>query len=106
MVAAQESGEAQRPTIRELQAQFPDDEWLLIEIDDPSAPLSKSPGEVLAHSPSRAAMFRAARKVRIQGCTGCLTIVAGGTGYEDGEKLREGLKRIAAEEEWISVNFW
>lgn len=57
------------------------------------------------HGPNQAAMFKAQRRARKQEPTACLSIVRGGMKF-DGESLRKALARIAAEEDWVSVNPW
>lgn len=81
-------------------------EWLLIKILDASAPMGDAPGLLLAHSSEYGAMFKAERKIRKLDSTSELTIVGGGTKFGDGAALRRALARIAAEEDWVSVNNW
>lgn len=81
-------------------------EWLLVKILDWTVPDGDQPCILLAHDLSRAAMFRAERKYRQQDPKACLSVVGGGTKFGDGEALRKALARIAAEEEWVSVNPW
>lgn len=81
-------------------------EWLLIEVLDTTVPLGKSPGVVLAHGPDRNAMFKAERKARKREPKAVLAILGGGIGLADGDALRRELARVAAEEEWVSVNKW
>lgn len=81
-------------------------EWLLVKILDTGVPLGEAPGEVLAQGTDRMAMFKAERKVRKKDPTAALAIVAGGDKFGDGDVLRRELARIAAEEEFVSVNPW
>ena len=93
-------------SIRDLRAPYPG-EWLLIKVlGEPGVSLGDTPGELLAHGPSRAAMFRKAMKVRELDPTASLTILGGGTGFEDGEELRRALARVAREGKWVRVNPW
>ncbi len=81
-------------------------EWMLIKILDASVPTGTAPGQVLARGPDRSAMFKAERKARKQEPRALLTILKGGTKFGDGDALRRALARIAAEEEFVSVNPW
>lgn len=98
------AGSDQPVPLRDLCEQH-EGEWLLVKILDPAAPAGDAPSLLLAHGPSQAAMFKAERKVRKEDPRACLSIVGGGMKF-DGESLRKGLARIAAEEEWVSVSPW
>jgi hypothetical protein len=91
--------------IREICDQY-EGEWLLIRILDASRPLGDSPGQLLAHGPEWGVVFKADRRARKEAPTAVLTIIKGGTKFGDGDALRRPLSRIAAEEEWVSVNNW
>jgi hypothetical protein len=91
--------------VRQLSDQF-DGEWLLIKVLDTSAPAGDALGELLAHSPEWSEVFRANRKIRKREPTAPLWILQGGTKFGDGDALRRSLARVAAEEEWTSVNSW
>jgi hypothetical protein len=92
--------------LRELCDQY-EQHWLLVKILDWTVPEGDQPCILLAHDPSRAAMFRAERKFRKQDPTACLSIVGGGPKFGTLEPLRQAIARIAAgEEEWVSVNPW
>jgi len=99
------SSSNQPAPIRQLSDQY-DGEWLLIKVLDTAARAGDAPGELLAHSPDWNEIFRANRKARKREPTAPLWILQGGTKFGDGEALRRSLVRIAAEEEWTSVNSW
>ena len=83
-----------------------EDEWLLIKILDAATIFGDTRGEVLAHGPDRKGMIKAELKVAKRDPDAALTVVHGGTNLHDGEAFRRELARIAAEEEWVSVNPW
>lgn len=91
--------------LRELCDRY-EDEWLLVKILDWTVPAGDQPCILLARGSSRAAMFATERKVRKQDPKACLSVVGGGTKFGDGAALRKALARIAAEEDWVSVNPW
>ena len=81
-------------------------EWLLVKILDPAAPAGDAPSILLALGTDWAVMFRLQRKVRNRDPRALFSIVGGGMKFGDGQALREALARIAAEEDWVSVNPW
>lgn len=91
--------------LRELCDRYEQD-WLLVKMLDWTVPAGDRPCILLARGPTRASMFAAAGKVRKHDQTSCLSVVGGGTKFGDGEALRKALARIAAEDEWVSVNSW
>lgn len=91
--------------IREISDQH-EGEWLLIKVLEASGPFGDAPGQLLAHSPDWGAVFRADRRARKQEPMAVLAILKGGTKFGDGDALRQSLARIAAEEDWGSVNGW
>src|SRR5437867_2544096 len=96
----------ERESLRELCERYTDD-WLLVEILDVTAPAGDEPCVLLAHGPSRAAMFKAERKARIRDPRACLAIEGGATKFGTLEPLRQAIARIASgEDEWVSVNSW
>jgi len=80
-------------------------EWVLIKILEHSV-TGETPGIVLAHGPDRNKMSREVKKAWKREPTALLTVMLGGGKFGDGEALRRALARIAAEEEFISVNAW
>ena len=100
------SPQSNQPTsIRQLSDQY-DGEWLLIKVLDTTVPAGDALGQLLARSPDWNDVFRADRKVRKRDPSALLWILQGGTKFGDGEALRRSLIRIAAAEEWTSVNNW
>lgn len=92
--------------LRELCDQYPQD-WLLVKILDWTVPAGDQPCTLLARGPSRAAMFKAERKIRKHEAKACLSVVGGGESFGTLEPLRQVIARIAAgDEEWVSVNPW
>ena len=81
-------------------------EWLLVKILDTGVPLGQSRGELLAHGPSRMAMFKAEKRFRKNDRSSAVAIVAGGADFTDGDAFRRELARIAAEEEPTSLSVW
>lgn len=81
-------------------------EWAVIKILDPSGPRGDVGGVVLAHGPSRKKMSKALYKARTREPSALLTVMLCGGRFGDGEALRRALARIAAEEEFVSVNAW
>ncbi len=96
---------SQPQSINEIQSCY-EDEWLLIKILDMKMPFGQAPGVLLAHGPDRKGIFRAELKVRKHDPSAALTVVHGGKDLHDGAAFRRELARIAAEEEWVSVNAW
>ena len=99
------AGSDQPVPLREICDRY-EGEWLLVKILDAAAPAGDEPSILLGRGSDRAAMFKLERKVRKQQPRALLTIVGGGTKFGDGEALRKSLARIAAEEDWVSVNGW
>lgn len=81
-------------------------EWVLIKILDDPGPMSKALGTVLAHGPDRKRMSKELKKAWRREPNAHLTVMLGGGKFGDGDALRQALTRIAAEEEFISVNNW
>jgi hypothetical protein len=81
-------------------------EWILVKILDPNGPRGQSPSVALAHSPHRKRMSKEMEKARQREPQALLGIMHGGGKFGDGEAFRKALARIAAEEEWVSVNPW
>lgn len=81
-------------------------EWVLIKILEDSYPIGNAPGIVLAHGPDRNKMSRELKKAWKREPSALLTVMLGGGKFGDGEALRRSLARIAAEEEFVSVNPW
>ena len=83
-----------------------DDEWVLVKILDPSVPRGEAPSVVLAHGPDRKRMSKELLKARKHNPNALLGVMLGGGKFGDGEALRRGLARAAAEEKFVSVNNW
>jgi hypothetical protein len=81
-------------------------EWILVKILDPVGPRGDSPSVALAHDLDRKKMSRELKKAWKREPNALLGIMHGGGKFGDGEALRRSLARIAAEEEFVSVNPW
>ena len=83
-----------------------DGEWVLVKILDPSGPRGDAPSVALAHGPDRKRLSKELFKAHKREPNALLGVMHGGGKFGDGEALRRALTRIAAEEEFISVNRW
>lgn len=83
-----------------------DGEWVLVKILDPKVPRGDAPSVLLAHGSDRKRMSKELYKAWKREPQALLGVMLGGGKFGDGEALRRALKRIAAEEEWVSVNAW
>jgi hypothetical protein len=83
-----------------------DGEWVLVKILDPRGPRGDAPSVALAHGPDRKRMSKDLFKAHKREPHALLGVMLGGGKFGDGEALRRALVRIAAEEEFISVNSW
>lgn len=92
-------------SVDEIRACY-ENEWLLIKVLDSRMTFGQAPGELLARGPDRKAMIRAETKVAKTESPATLAVVHGGKDLHDGAAFRRGLARIAAEDEWVSVNSW
>ena len=92
-------------TIQEIADRY-EGEWVLVKILDLSGPRGEAPGVVLAHGPDRKKMSTELKKAWKRDPNSHLWVMQGGGKFGDGEALRRALARIAAEEEFISVNNW
>ena len=99
------SAAAEVLTIQEI-ADRHEGEWVLIRILDSSGPMGDAPGIVLAHGPDRNRMSKDLFKARKREPNANLSVMLGGGKFGDGDALRRALARIAAEEEFVSVNNW
>jgi hypothetical protein len=68
--------------------------------------MGDAPGIVLAHGPDRKKMSKELKQAWKREPNALLSVMLGGGKFGDGEALRRSLARIAAEEEFISVNPW
>ena len=91
--------------IREIDERYAG-EWALIKILDPPVPMAEAPGVVLAHGPDRQRMSKELVKAHRREPDALFTVMLGGGKFGDGDALRRALDRIAAEEEFVSVNPW
>jgi hypothetical protein len=105
MLEEQQQERTQPQSIDDIRRHYAD-EWLLIQILDPTKTFGQAPGTMLAHGPGRAGMFKAARKALNAIPTAALAVVYGGKDLHDGDAFRRELARVAAKEEWDSVNPW
>jgi hypothetical protein len=83
-----------------------DGEWVLVKILDPNCPRGDAPSVALAHGSDRKRMSKELYKAWKREPDALLGVMLGGAKFGDGEALRRALQRIAAEEEWVSVNAW
>lgn len=84
-----------------------DGEWVLVKILDPKITGGDAPSVALAHGPNRKHMSKELFKARKREPTALLGVMlGGGDQFGDGDALRRSLARIAAEEEFVSVNSW
>ena len=83
-----------------------DGEWVLVKILDPHGPRGDAPSVALAHSSDRKRMSKELFRARKREPNALLGVMLGGGKFGDGEALRRALARIAAEEEFVSVNNW
>ena len=95
----------QRAPMRELSDEY-EGEFLLIKILENHGHPGDRPAELLAHSADWNELSRQSRKVHKREPAALLTIVHGGTKWEEGQAFRREIARIAAEEEWVSANGW
>jgi hypothetical protein len=93
-------------TMYEIASRY-EGEWVLVKILEPTVPRRDAPGIVLAHGPDPKPLSKQLVKVHKREPDSLLTVMLGGAiRFGDGETLRRELARIAAEEEWVSVNPW
>ena len=83
-----------------------DGEWVLVKILDPGGPRGDAPSAALAHGPDPKRLSKELFKARKREPNALLGIMHGGGKFGDSEALRRALARIAAEEDFVSVNRW
>ena len=83
-----------------------DGEWVLVKILNPVGPRGEAPSVALAHGPDPKRLSKELFKAHKREPTALLGVMHGGGKFGDGEALRRALTRIAAEEEFVSVNRW